>query len=365
MNSNLIRLSLTLILALAAAGCSDDSGSAADAALEAGADQGPGKDVGPGKETGPQPDKGPLPDKGPPKPDGPAVKWPFACKGDCRSYVVDRLTVPTSTTESQLWALSFKGKKYNALGAMLSLLAQQAPGAEIKEAVLNDVCAGKTINLLKIKVAPPPTSNTALQAQAWIGQPAPCCAAKICLDSKDKTVCKAAATQVCYAKTGSFNVDKGKPGQQYLQGKITAGKLSARVLGGDKKQLSVRISLSGGGGLDVPLLGATYRGDFSADEIKLGVLTGAIPNAALGQTVIPETAKILNSLVQGTKDAKTKALILGLFDTNKDNKIDAAEVSANPLLKPYLAGDVDVDGDGKLDFSVGLAFTAVKATINP
>ena len=86
----------------------------------------------------------------------------------------------------------------------------------------------------------------------------------------------------------------------------------------------------------------------------------------MGTVVLPQLAAILNNLIKNpSTPAATKAAILAALDTNKDNSISGAELAGNALLKPYLAGDVDVDGDGKKEVSMGVGFTAVGASITP
>ena len=315
-----------------------------------------------GKTDGkPKLDKGkdtkPPADKAPPKPDS-TPPGPFTCAADCSEYVMDRFVMPATSTMAQQFALTHKGKKYNGLGNMISLLMQQAPSLELQPSVDNDVCAGKTINLLRVK-AKNLTSEPAVKGQWWIGMPFPCCTKKVCLDTKVKTQCEAGSKLKCFGGTGKFQVDKGKPGKMYVAGAIKGG-----ALGLSAGKLSLRLSLSGGGGMDVPLKVAAIKGKIVKANITGGIITGGVAKADVNTKVIPGLAQILNSLYVKTKDKKTKDMLKQLFDTNGNGQIISTELANNALVKTFLAGDVDLDGDGKNEVSMGIGFTAVRAAIN-
>ena len=309
----------------------------------------------------PKPDQGkdatPPADKAPPQPDS-TPPGPFTCAADCSEYVMDRFIMPVTAAMATKVGLVHKGQTYNALGNMLALLMQQAPTLELQASVDNDVCAGNTINLLRVK-AKSLTSEPAVKGQWWLGMPFLCCTKKVCLDTKVKTQCEAGSKLKCFGGTGKFQVDKSTPGNLYLAGAITGGALKFSA-----GKLSVRLSLSGGGGMDVPLKVATLTGQISKSDITGGVLTGGVNQADVSAVIIPGLTPILNKLYKSTTDQKTKDGLKKLFDTNADGTITGAELAANPLIKSGLGGDVDLDGDGKNEVSVGLGFTAVRAAIN-
>ncbi len=284
----------------------------------------------------------------------------FTCSKDCYDYVVDRVLLPMTSSTAQQYALVFKGKKYNALGNILALLAQQAPGLDVQTSMDEAVCSGKTIDLLRVKAASL-TSTPAALGHSWVGADAKCCTGSTCLDPYNKAKCSAAAKAKCFNGSGAFKPDPKYPKAMLLFGSITAKKLS---LGPAK--LIVRISLSSLGSMDLALLGATITGTVDKNGITSGVLAGAIPQNVLNNSVMPNIAQILNSILADPLISSTaKAMIKTLFDNNSDGKISIAEVKGNALIKTFLAGDVDIDGDGKNELSVGLGFTAVKGKITP
>ena len=285
---------------------------------------------------------------------------PFTCNKDCYDYVVDRVLLPLTSLDAQKYALDFKGKKYNALGNILALLATQAPGMDLQSGMDNAVCSGKTIDLLRIKASSLTTAPAAL-GHSWVGADAKCCTLSSCLDPYNTTKCLAAAKTKCFAGTGTF-----KPDPKYPKAMILAGSISNKKLGLGPGKLIVRLTLSTLGSMDLALAGATITGSIDSSGIVSGVMAGAIPQSVLNNSVIPNLAQILDGMLKNPLiDSSTKAMLSSLFDTNYDGTISIAEVKNNALIKTFLSGDVDIDGDGIFELSVGLGFTAVKATITP
>ena len=367
LNRSATRGSLCLVLcAVLALACSDDTVSTYDTGTpDAGKGDAGQQDRGQndtGKTDGkPQPDQGkdlkPPVDTQPPTPDS-SPPGPFTCASDCSEYVIDRFIIPATSGAALQYSLEHKGKKYNALGNIIALIMQQAPALELQVSVDNDICAGKTINLLRVK-ATSLVSEPAVKGQWWIGMPFACCTKTICVDSTVKSQCEAGAKMKCFGGTGKFQVDKTKPGNMYVAGAIKGGALAL-----SSATLTLRLSLSGGGGMDVPLKVATIKGNVVKANITGGVLTGGVEQTDVATKLVPGLAQIINTLYIKTKDKKTKDLFKQLFDTNADGQITSSEVANNPLMKTFLAGDVDLDGDGKNEVSMGIAFTAVRAAIN-
>ena len=99
-------------------------------------------------------------------------------------------------------------------------------------------------------------------------------------------------------------------------------------------------------------------------ELTNGRITGGIPQSEISNSVIPAIAVLVDRLVNDPNTPQaTRDQVLNLFDRNKDQRITAAEVRDNALIKTFLSGDVDVDGDGQLELTLGVGFNAIRAVI--
>ena len=325
-----VSLLLALTMALGVMACSDD-------------------DVTPVKDAALADKPAVIPDQG--------KASPLDCKtGSCTDFVLDKILMATTSSTATEYALEFKGKKYNALGNIISLLVSQAPTMDIQSTIDSGVCAGGTVVLLRVQ-AKDMTSETSAKAQAWVGQDKVCCTA----DKSDKdysTKCCAEAAKGCFNGKGEFAKKKSTE-DMLFQGKITGGNLK---LGPSKMKLN--IPLVGTEVLELTLKYAHIKGVSTKDKITKGVLSGAIPKSELDKKVIPQVAKMVNdTYIDPKTDKSTKDMLKQLFDTNGDGKIEVKEVTENALIKTFLAGDVDVDGDGEKELSLGIGFTATGAVI--
>ena len=105
-------------------------------------------------------------------------------------------------------------------------------------------------------------------------------------------------------------------------------------------------------------------GQVSEGKITRGIFSGTIHKTHVNSLVLPGLARRLDLDLKGKDtDKQTRELISVLFDADRDGTVEAVEVAENALLRHFLAGDVDADGDGTCDLSVGLGFTAVSARI--
>ena len=311
----------------------------------------------------------PLPDLGPPDLPTPEVGpdffssgdlGPFSCSKDCYDYVIDRVTLPTTSAESSKFALVHKGAKFNALGNILALLVTSAPSMDVQAAVQNDICRGKTVDLLRVK-AKSLSSTPAILAHSWVGADAKCCTSSNCLDSFNQTKCNSSAITKCFSGSGSFTADPKYPKAMILGGSISGGQLK---LGPGK--LIIRIALSTYGSMDLAMMGATMQGNITSTGITNGILSGGIPQSVINNSMVPNLTSMLDATYKNpSTDSSTKAMLGTLFDTNSDGTISTAEIKNNALIKTFLTGDVDVDGDGIKELSLGIGFNAVKASITP
>ncbi len=333
-----LSLLLALTVALAAVACSDDTTTA---------DKGVGtKDGGGGdKKVTPTPDQGP-----PPTMD--------CTKNKCTDFVLNKIVMPLTSGDAQKYSLVFKGKKYNALGNILALLAQQAPNLGIQDSIDGALCDGQTLVLMKVQ-AKDMTSDKAAVAQALVGAEQKCCP-KADKTAKDYTTkCCAEAKVGCFSGTGTHCAGKGTPTDMLFKGKITGG--SAKF---GPSKMKLKIPLTSAGTLDLTLKFVHIEAKTTASGMTEGLLSGAIPKSDLDKNVIPQVASMLNKTYQDKDtDKQTKDMIKQLFDGDGDGKITTKEVSENALIKTFLAGDVDVDGDGENELSLGIGFTATTAKI--
>jgi len=349
-----------LSIVLLFAGCSDDTTSKS-------------KEAGVVKDTGSSPDlavdsalviDGPAPDLSQPDLPTPDLKatgdlGPSTCSSGGHGFVFDRVIVPTDSTSSSKYALVHKGKLYNSLGGILALISSQAPSMNFQSLIDESVCSGAALHLLCLQ-AKSLSTDPAVKALTWPGT-ASCCTSSPCFNSSSKQ-CGYTAQNACFSGTNVLSPVKGQPAA-VASGSVSAGALK---LGPGKAVLYVPLPGASGaaGGIQVVLKGATISGTVVGKKINSGILAGAVDKKDLNTKVIPALATGINATYTSpTTDTKTKDLLKTLFDTNKDGKITTSEVQNNGLIKTFLDGDVDVDGDGVKELSVGVGYTAVGATV--
>lgn len=317
-----------IALAFGSAGCSDDSGTKADG----------------GKKDGPivKADMGPKPT--------------IDCAtNDCKDYVFSRILLPTTPQEAQAYGVDFNGDSVedNALGAIISALASVSTDFAIQPTIDETVYSGATILLLQVQ-ASDLTNQASVAAQAFIGKKMNCCPG----NETDPVACKAASLAGCFSGTGIFEKDPAGPTDAILAGKIASGNLT---LG--PATVRIQIPLSATGTIDVNLQQAQIKGKINADGIMSGVLAGVVEKTELDNNIIPAVATLLqDALANPAVSEAAKKQMRDLFDTNSDGSITKEEVAGNELIKTFLAGDVDVNNDGKPELSLGIGFEAVKAT---
>ena len=276
---------------------------------------------------------------------------PMTCAVTCTTLVLDQLLFPTDSTESEMTALSCNDKKYNALGGIMALLVSQMPDMKVQINLDRAVRSGLTLNLLRYQAAP---GQDKIQAQF---QPA---ASQVCCkDPADLVSCEEEASKGCFSGKHAFTLDpKASPGE-VLEGTSINGKLSL-----NPGTVRLLLSLLSPVPLELPLYGAQVRGAISPDGIANGIISGAVDKQSMDTVLIPHIANLINLVYTDSKtDQRTKDLQKTLFDTDKDGKITAAELKNNGLARSLLSGDVDLDGDGIMELSMGFGFTAVPAKL--
>lgn len=335
-------LSIPLIAALALGACSSDET----------------KTTTDGKVT--NPDGGPPPggDKGvTPTPDkGEVVPPPTAldCTGDtCKDFVFDSLKLPASTEDAKKYGVDFDGNGTpdNQLGQILNALGSIVPDLALQPSVDEAVNSGKTIILARVQGGDFKDAAKAA-AQAWLGKEVACCT------DADPVACATESKTTCFKGDYEFETDTTE--KMIFGGAISGGK---GIFGPSTMTLSLPLST---GSLTLVLQAAQFEVTFDGDKITGGKLAGAITEKDLNEGVLPSVAAMLQSTVE-TSTGKTKEQILQLFDQpptgNGDGQISLEEVQNNDIIKAFLQGDVDIDGDGKMELSLGVGFSAVGAKI--
>jgi hypothetical protein len=302
-----------------------------------------------------------LPFDGPPKPVGdgspPTDTVPpvttITCNGDCMDMVVSRMLLPDSNT--QPLDLDGDGTGDNALGTILIALNSAVPSMTLQHDLDTSVFKGSALMLVRMQAASFADAKQAL-AQVWQGAEQVCCTA-----TSDLAQCKAQATQTCFSGGHTFKPDPVSPNTSVMGGTV---KSSLAAFG--PARMTVTIPISSAATLKLDMVGVRLQGSLtSAGGIQKGVLAGAIPKSELDGQVVPILAQLLNKeLSDPGTDPSTKNTIKTMFDADKNGSISAQEIKDNALVKTFLAGDVDVDGDGVKELSLGLELEAVKAVID-
>jgi hypothetical protein len=289
-------------------------------------------------------------------------------------WVVDSMNMPTTATEANQFGVNLDCDEYgrpdNAVGQILSTFASYNVSSDLDTDVNAMIDAGRLIELLTLRAtSTADAEQVGLTLQHGID-----------LDGDPTDNLGGAET---------FAVDTERGGGT-ATGRIVAAHLSVR--GGP---YPVGIPLPS---LDavviVPLAGVSVELDIGDGRLS-GLLGGAIPSAVLDQVLLPSMHDALvrqldsecSGSTTGAPPCGCTALgqsLIDLYDwlpdrpgnePDGDCMIDLDELGTNPLIRLLLEPDVDLfDADGVLNpgvdgnkdsLSIGFAFTAVPATIQP
>lgn len=286
----------------------------------------PQPDNGVPNDNGVQPDQGvPINDNGIPTGDQ-SVKPPSPL-----AAVMDKLLMPTGGSQ---YARDMDGTgPKNQLGAIIGAIITLAPTANLQGSIDAQINSGSLIllfDLLAKSLTDDPAMVLAMgQGNDLDGNPA---------DNFS------GSEEFVMTSTGT-NLVK-------VNGKIVGSKLTAE---GD-----VAIAIPFGSTPTViTLKKGQVTADVSANGLTNGVVSGAIPQSEVTNSLIPAIAQLMN-------DPNIDPTIKGIFDSDKNGTITAAELQGNFLIGFLLAPDIDTDGDNKKDaLSIGLGFTAMSCKIQP
>ena len=273
-----------------------------------------------------------------------------------RHYVIDNLTLPSSTTEASQMGLDLDadGDTDNKLGNVITTLAML--GVDAKATVSRSIDRGETIMLARIGTTSFQNAPVAtFQSYAGVDPSIPPCS------SATDTACRKHLQG-----TSSFTA-AADPAGKALRGKFEAGTFYAT--GGE---LVVRIALLGSAPIDLVLMGSKAELTMTTDSVIGQVkLAGAVSREQIDDKVIPAVHQNLMASVAGDcttltvpdcgcptgSDGKSA---IGMFDkAPADCTISLDEVRDSSLVQALLAPDVNIDGTMAL--SLGVSATAVMA----
>ena len=258
-------------------------------------------------------------------------------------YVIDTLSVPTSSTESRADGLDLTGDGVvdNQLGQVLGTLSQQ--GINAQASVTAGVDQGLIIILGDLQTSDATfTAATDTGFSAYIG------------DDPVPAACTSSADTVCrhqFTGTAMFGIDPASPTTNLVTGSIVAGTFT-----GGPGTISLQIALSAGNPIDLNLIGARVKfSGMSATGITNAVIAGAVPEADIDTKILPAVASQIATILTttctatpvgndcGCPSGTSAATIISLFDTNHDCMVPESELQSNSLIMSLLAADVAFD----------------------
>lgn len=274
-----------------------------------------------------------------------------------RTYVIDTISVPTSTTEARLFGLDLDNDAEvdNQLGTVIATLGTL--GVDASAMVTRALDRGDTILLARVGTtsfvdAPVATFETFAGTDPSV----PPCA------SETDSVCRKHL-----AGGASFTAMPAPIGTPLV------GRFDSSLFTGSGGKLVVRVALLGSEPIDLVLLGSRVQLKMASDT-KLGeaILAGAVSLADIDGQILPAVHANMSASVAAdctalssppscgcatNSDGKSA---LAMFDkTPQDCSISLDEIKNNALIQNLLAPDVVVDGEMAL--SLGVKASAVTA----
>jgi hypothetical protein len=273
-------------------------------------------------------------------------------------YVIDKHALPTNNAQARDLGLDVNGDSTvdNRLGMVLATFASQ--GFDPQGPADQAVNRGDILTLVDLGSAgftSGPATFTLYSGDN--AQPAPC------LNAGD-TVCRRHL-----AGTGTFDVAATSARDTPLTGTLVAGELVTGT-----GLLHVELSLATTP-MTFELLAARVKLTGPTDTaLASGVIAGAIKQSDIDTALIPAWAVSFDATMNadcpgapptcGCASGSQGKSYHDLFDTSpNDCTITATELRNNSLIMSLLAPDVTIGGQQAL--SVGIGFTATKATFTP
>lgn len=274
-----------------------------------------------------------------------------------RHYVIDKITVPASSSEARQFGLDLDADAVvdNQLGNVIATLATM--GVDANATVARSIDRGETILLARIGTTSFVEAPVAtLQTYAGADPSVPPCT------SDSDSTCRRHLDG-----TASFTASAAPAGS------AVSGKFEGGAFNGSSGQLVVRIALMGGTPIDLVLLGSRAQLTMTSDtKIGQAKLAGAVSQADIDAKVIPAVRdNVMASVTSdctalssppscGCATSSDGKAAIGMFDKSpSDCSISVDEVRNNALVQSLLAPDVNVEGTMAL--SLGVSATAVMA----
>jgi hypothetical protein len=262
------------------------------------------------------------------------------------TYVTNSLMIPTTQTQTGLFALNVdgdaQGQPDNKFGDLLTLLTSAAQGIELQASLDQAVTTGQLVSLHVVKaddLLNDPSVSWSLFLGKKTGSPP-------FFDGSDKfTLESAASTDSPIVGSLAHGHFTGGPG--IAQARIFL--LNQMV--------------------EVDLIGVRLEADLSAGGCANGKLGGGVTAEEFRGKLLPAIADGLNQISMADKDAENA--LLKIFDSDHNGTITTREIESNPLLLIAISPDLDLldasgqfhpNQDGVKDsYSIGLGFTCVPA----
>ncbi|MEO8705638.1 MAG: hypothetical protein ABI867_36745 [Kofleriaceae bacterium] len=277
-------------------------------------------------------------------------------------YVISSQVIPQTNTQATGLGLDLDGNAVvdNQMGAVLATLGGM--GFDIQQPVTRDVDRGAALVLVDFSSdaafgASPATFTLYTGANP---SPAPC-------TNGADTVCRRHL-----AGTATFDVAATSAHDTPLIGQLMNGTVTTMGAGGNR--LTVQTNLLTGTPITLHLIGARAKVVSPADAgIESGIIAGAITTIEMTSTVLPAWQMAFDAALSadcpgaaptcGCAAGSQGKLMHEVFDTNQNCTITLSEITSNSLVQSLIAPDVEIQGEQAL--SIGIGFTAVKATFTP
>ncbi|RMH43784.1 MAG: hypothetical protein D6689_04170 [Deltaproteobacteria bacterium] len=280
-----------------------------------------------------------------------------AADGPLYGFVVDRVDVAGTAMEAERLGLDLDcdadGRPDNALGRLLALIDDMAGDLDVGAETNAMIESGAMLHLIEVRA---PDLDGAGPAAVLFEH-----GVDLDGDPSDN-----------FSGVEVFEVDPARP----------AGSLAGHLAGGGLSVASGTIYVAVAfPGRDepfvLPLIGARIEATITRGGIE-GRLAGGVPAEVVDEQLVPAFREGLNRIVArdcagGCAPDSFGALLLEMFDADRDGTIGYAELRDDPVTEALLAPDVDLrdadgnlapGGDGVADaLSVGFGFTAVPAFV--